>query len=349
MPPRQSHLPQDRSAIIPPRIQQEMARHMEQTLPANLQYYQKSGDYVPPNVQKQMAQHMEQTMPNHLKQYINPYMQQQVVPQHLAQPGGQTAFNPVQTPQTYTANQGPSHAFDTQPTQGFQPQQVIQPLTPQPTAEPQVISPPQEPYAFITDPQNIASSAPNPLSLKGKSMRKRIAIVGGGLVVLLIVLNILKGLLAGSFPLQPFVAVVQDQQELMHLTSTSAQAQPGQSTLPPAYLNFITTTQLSVTSSQSQLLTYLVDNKQKVNPKEFDLKVSTSIDAQLANAVTSNTYASTFQQIMNSQLVTYASDLNQAYKQSSGVKGHALLRSDYKQAVLLIKQLKQASDTDTSS
>src|SRR5271170_5229902 len=86
MPPRQSHLPQARATHIPDRIQQEMDRHMQQTLPANLQYYQKSGGYVPPHIQQEMAQHMQSTMPEHLKQYINPYMQQTVVSQHLSSP-----------------------------------------------------------------------------------------------------------------------------------------------------------------------------------------------------------------------------------------------------------------------
>jgi hypothetical protein len=148
MSPQPPHLGQDRAAIIPPRIQAEMARHMEQTLPANLQYYQKSGGYVPPNIQKQMAQHMEKSMPNHLKQYISPYMQQQVVPQHLASvPGAGVApaqFHPVtHTAPSYNPNQPLARPHETQqPWQAApQPQQISPTQVVQPSAQPASRSP----------------------------------------------------------------------------------------------------------------------------------------------------------------------------------------------------------------
>lgn len=351
MNPMSPHLPQDRAAYIPPRIQQEMAKHMEQTLPANLKYYQQSGAYVPPNVQKQMAQHMEQTMPNQLKEYINPYMQQKVVPQHLASmPGGQpTHFAPNLPSQSYETAVQTLQPFKEQARGEPPPQQVSPQLqSPQPDAQPQAADH-QGIYEFITNSTATEKPAPMLTSLlSGKSLRLRIVILGGGLVGLLIIFSILKGLLAGNFNSQPFLAVLQDQQELIHLSSEANKSQTGQAALPASYQGFIATTQLTVTSVQSQLITYLALNKKQVSPQQLNLKISSAKDTQLTGASASGDYVATFQQIMSSQLNTYTTDLHSAYAQISGKKGRAELNDDYKQARLLIKQLNQAGSVPVS-
>src|ERR1017187_6514082 len=148
MSPQQPHLPQDRAVNIPTRVQQAMDKHLQQTLPANLKYYQDSGAYVPPHIQQQIQSHMQKSMPEHLKQYINPYMQQQVVPQHL---GTAQGMHPPQ----FTPGQHMTTVVQDQPF----PQPIVGgSLTPEQTApetqnvqppiEPSSISPPQEPYAF---------------------------------------------------------------------------------------------------------------------------------------------------------------------------------------------------------
>lgn len=345
MPSQQSYLPQDRTVAIPAGVQQEIDMHMQQTLPSNLKYYQKSGSYVPPHVQQEMAQHLEQTMPAHLKQYIGPYMQQRVVSQHLGSaPASQPPNFAPHGGATFSPNQQFSHPFA--PPQAPQPQVIAPTQSLQPAAEPQAVSPQQEPYAFITDPQG-PLKAPQQL-MGGKPLLFRVAVIGGGLVVLLIVLSALKGLIfGGGFNLPPFVAVLQDQQELIHLTTNALQPQAGQSAspLPSDYLNFATTVQVTVTSAQAQLTTYLTNNKQKVSPTLLSLKVSTSIDNQLSTAAAAGTYTSAFQSVMTSQLDTYAADLRTAYDKTSGLKGHAQLSSDYAQASLLVKQLNQSSSS----
>jgi hypothetical protein len=324
-----------------------MAKHMQQTLPANLQYYQKSGGYVPPHVQQQMAQHMQSTMPEHLKQYISPYMQQQVVPQHLnSMPGGPaTTFTPHTVP-TQAPDLRFSHTFD--PNQTHQPDQTPPPApSTQPIVSPEAAVAPAEPYAFITDPQNVAKR-PSVLSvIIGKSLLTRVAILSGGFIGLLIVLSILRGLLAGSFNVQPFLSVLQDQQELIHLTASSNQTEAAQLALPAVYQNLIATTQLAVSSNQTELITYLVHNKQKISPQDLNVKVSTAVDTQLTAAATSNTYAATLQTVMSSKLTTYMNDLRYAYTNTSGKLGRAQLNSDYKQASLLMRQLNQLSNTTT--
>jgi hypothetical protein len=193
------------------------------------------------------------------------------------------------------------------------------------------------------------AAAPNLLtSLNGKSLRTRIVILGGGFIALIILYSILKGLLATSFDLQPFLAVAQDQQELITLTSGPSKYQPNQADLAAGYQNFITTTHITVGSSQAQLFTYLANNKQVIKPQLLILRESAAVNNQLAGSVASNTYQSTFQQVMASELNIYTADLRTAYKETSGLKGHALLSRDYNQALLLAKQLNAAASSSDS-
>ena len=322
---------------------------MQQTLPANLQYYQKSGGYVPPHIQQQMAQHMQKSMPEHLKQYVNPYMQQNVVSQHLTsaptvQP---TSFTP-HPPSSFTPNQQSLRPSQVQPPITSPPQstptQIQNGQVPGAVAELQTASPPEEPYAFITNPEVAAKPSLNLLALlNGKSLRTRVIALGGGLVGLLIIFSILQKLFAGSFDLQPFLVVLHDQQELIHLTS---EGQSGQSALPATYQNFLATTQVTVTSAQSQLITYLTKNQQKISSR--DLTYSSAIDAQLTSSQASATYTATWQQIMTTQLNDYKAALRQTYNQTSGKKGRAQMKSDYTQLALLIKQFNQANSAPSN-
>jgi hypothetical protein len=131
-------------------------------------------------------------------------MQQRVVPQHLGSAPQAQAAAPDFTPHggaTYTPHQQLSPTFQAQ--QARQPQVIVpaQALPqPAPAGEPEPASPPQTPYAFITDPQNPLKAAPSAL-LNGRSLLARVAIFGGGVVGLLIVFSILKGLL-GRWRLQ---------------------------------------------------------------------------------------------------------------------------------------------------
>ena len=169
-------------------------------------------------------------------------------------------------------------------------------------------------------------------------MIKRILIVGVGLIVLIIAFVIIKGLVSGGGNSAAMLIVVQDQQELIHL-STAAAIQPN---ISSSNKNFALTTQLVITSEQSQLRTYLAKQGQKITLKQRNLKISSAIDSQLTSAITSNSYDTTFQSVMKSQLTNYATALQVAYKQSPGTNARKLLTSQYNSAVLLQQQLSTA-------
>jgi len=203
---------------------------------------------------------------------------------------------------------------------------------PQPTVQPAQPATPASPYDFIT-----ANEKPTPqFSLPGgSSLLSRALIFGGGLVGLIILAIIFKSLLGGGSKPTALVSVAQDQQELIHL-ATAAGLQQGITTTDQ---NFAATTQLAISSAQSTLITYLATNGQKVAPKVLSLKVSAALDTQLQNAAAATTYDQTFQQIMKNQLTVYSSDMQQAFQQTKGPKGRALLNSNFNQAKLLLLQL----------
>lgn len=211
------------------------------------------------------------------------------------------------------------------------------PETPVP-AEPAAAPSPQGNYDFIMNPQKPAR---RPLLSKlpaGSSLPARIAYIFGGLLILLIIFIFVKGLFGGS-NFTSFVGIVQDQQEMIHLAASASQQQ----NLTVGDQNFAATAKLSLSSSQSAIIKYLVGNGQKLNTKTLNLKVSAATDQQLQNSLAAATYDQTFQQIMNGKLKAYVSDLKQTYTQTTGKNGRALLNDDYKQAQLLLTQLNSVS------
>ena len=344
MPPKRMNDSQARAVHIPAHVQQAMDRHMQGTMPANLKYYQQSGAYVPPHIQQAMQKHMQATMPEHLQAYISPYMQQKVVPQHFgASPTPNTApinppvhvMNNFDHPLTPTFNQS---GTPVQPTDSLQ-----APIPPNNSVE--TLAKPTEPYGFILDSEAKAAS---PLAFfQGKSFPIRIAIISGGLLIVILLLVGVKSIFSSPPKLQPYISVVQDQQVLIHLVSNTLQPTTGQSPIPASYANFLNTTKLTVTSSQSQLITYLTINKQKVTTKQIVSKENPSIDSQLTQSASTGGYTTLFQSTMTSALNTYLIDLKNAYSGFNGKKGRALISSDYAQAILLNEQLTQANASAT--
>lgn len=206
----------------------------------------------------------------------------------------------------------------------------MQPNTPYSPAPP---SQPHE-YEFITNP---GQPPRRPINLLpgGTSLPLRIAIVGGGIFALLIIFLIIKGLLSGGGNTEALTTVAQDQQQMIHLATNATQ----QSGLSTTNENFATTAQVTLTSAQAQLVTYLKTNGQKVGLKTLNLKISSNLDTELTTAASNSTYDSTFRRTMQSQLSDYQQALRTAYQQTKGPKGRKLLSDQFKGAQLLQQQL----------
>lgn len=205
---------------------------------------------------------------------------------------------------------------------------------------------PQQPYApppsggqqpnydFIFNP----AKPTRPGLLNGNSLKQRLVIAGAGLVILIIAVTAVINLLSGSSDYFPSVlAVAQQQQEIVHLTT--AVAQNPQTKLNTANANLAVTLQLTVGSSQHDLLSYLKNNGHKVSSNQLNQKVSTAVDQQLTTAAQAGTYDATFDNIIQSQLQAYQQYLLIALAKDKGPKGQALLNSYLQQTKLLLASL----------
>lgn len=191
---------------------------------------------------------------------------------------------------------------------------------------------PQHPanYDFIMNPQG-----QNHPGLPTSTLQ-RVAIVGGGLVLLLIVASFVINMLKGSDTTKPaLISVVQQQQELLHLTENAA-SQTGISTANSAS---VATIQLSVATEQQELLTYMKQNNVKVSAKEVALGVSAKTDAALQAAVESGSYNTVLRATLKDQVTVYQQYLVRAYSNVKGPRGRTLLKQDIAHANLLLTQL----------
>jgi hypothetical protein len=343
----------NRTTYIPPRVEQAMAQHLQQSMPGNLQKYLNTSQpsYVSRGMEKTLTKQMQKNLPAHLQQYAGAYMQQRIIDPnnfHMGNPTSQapaptaqphtpdvmrfdhgTAFNsPVDKPAAEQLRPGTSTSATASPPPSAESAQ--QPTPNQTTA-------PASPYEFITNPKQPVRR-PLSLPLPGLSgvspFARRLLTASLGLFVLIILIAVVKSALSGTSNVPSLLAVAQDQQELVHLT-TNAQ----NSALSLNDQNFVATAQLAVASAQTQLVHYLNINGHSVSDTELNLKVSSSIDQNLTQAQSAGTYTQSFNSTLVTQLSNYLSDIRQAYKLTSGVHGKALLSSDFNQAQLMLGEI----------
>lgn len=362
----------DRHAYVPPQMKQALADHMQKSVPAHLKNYQQDGRaYIPTHVEKAIVDHMNKSVPAHMKEYVGAYVQQNVVfpaaggpqpkapmsaphmprstagarqpiPQIPRQPG---YSRPLNSPSTVELIKSAQQTTNPPPLVPLPPADQTPPSPPQPTpiypeAPTPASSDPVYPYDFIMNPDQPATPKKSLLPGSGDSGTKgivlRVGLVAGGLVVLLIIFSVVRGLLTGGGSQPHLITVVQDQQELVQLT-TKATQQQGISTTNS---NFAATASLSLSSAQSDMIQYLsVTGVKKIEPKALNLKVSAKTDKQLTDAAVASTYNETFHGLMKTKLETYQRDLQQAYNKTSGPNGRKLLSAQFDQAELLLVQL----------
>ncbi len=270
---------------------------------------------------------MQHNLPPHLQKYAGAYMQQQVY-DPSRNPGPRPAPNgappPTYHPVTHLDREEHYVQYQGDASRSEQLQDAQ-------TQAPEFN--PQQAYDFIDEP--IQQQSRGPLLPTNSSLPMRIAIFGGGLVVLMILFVVIKGFLGGGSSYTALLSVTQDQQAIIHLTDNAQK----QSDLSESNENFSATANLSLASSRSDLVNYMAKNGKKVNLKELNLKISKTTDTQLVAAASAATYNETYKGIMQKKLTSYMNDLKQAFVETSGPKGQALLNSQYEQAKLLLIQL----------
>jgi hypothetical protein len=197
---------------------------------------------------------------------------------------------------------------------------------------------PQHPanYDFIINPEKPQRGLVAPTSLK-----QRVLILGGGLVLLLVIGSFVMQLLKGSDNTKPaLVSVLQQQQELLHLTQDT----PTQTGVSPSNSSAAITIQLSIGSEQQELLTYLKQNHIKVSAKDIALGISAKTDADIKTAIDGGNYNTVLHSTLIDKLTSYRQYLVRAYSTAKGARGRALLKQDTANADLLLTQLQTTAN-----
>lgn len=176
----------------------------------------------------------------------------------------------------------------------------------------------------------------------GTSLLARVGLAGGGLLIVLIIFSIAKSALSGGGNQPLLISVAQHQQAVISLVEDASQ----EPSLTLNNKNFVATADLSLGSSQADLTAYLGKvGVKKIGPKVLNLKVDPKAADQLTAAAAADSYNSTFQDLMKSQLTSYQAALQQAYLKTTGPTGRQLLNDQFKQAQLLQDQLATPSAT----
>lgn len=190
-------------------------------------------------------------------------------------------------------------------------------------------------YAFIMDTAKPSTKRSLP---GGNSLPIKIGYGAGGLILLIIVLAFGKSLFSGGNNFPQFITIAADQQELIKLTTTATTSSTTVSTSAKTQA-FMYTTQLGITSAQTDTLNYLAKNGKKVGPKQLATKLSATTDSQLIAAQTAGNYETVFHDVMKDKLTDYRSDIKATYATTKGPNGKKLLDKQYGEAGLLLKQL----------
>ncbi len=196
---------------------------------------------------------------------------------------------------------------------------------------PQPGTPGHDPYDFILNPQRPAKP-PVRLLPTGNSTLQRVAIAGGGLVVLIILFAIVASILgnSGKSGTTGITTVAQEQTELARIATDGVL-----NATSPTAQNLASTVQVTMTSAQAQTVAYLTSTGHKLSTKTLALKQSATTDTTLQNAKAASTYDAAFTTIIQSELTSYETSLRTAFVAKPGPKGQALLQSQFNAAKLL--------------
>ncbi len=255
---------------------------------------------------------------------MNPEQQYQNGQPGAAPAGGQPAMPPqpvYSTPAPPQPTAPPAPPADS----------YYQPAPPvDPAARPIPANGQANPYEFIFAEKSIEKKGP----LGGMSLVKRILFIIGGLAVVTILLILATSLFSSKDSINSrLFTVAQEQQEIIRVAGLGSAKATGSDAR-----NLALNTQLSLTTNQKAVFTYITEHKGKVDDKLLGAKADTATDKLLETAATNNTYDATLVQTLHSQLVTYRTNLNTTYQQVSGKNARTLLADSYKAADLLIAQ-----------
>ena len=196
-------------------------------------------------------------------------------------------------------------------------------------------SQPQPDYSFLSNnPKKRFSLTINTGSFKGKLM-----IIGIVTIILLIIIFIIRIFVSSTpFSRSDYLAVVERQQQMIHILTTDVTSQTA-TQLSAADQDFSSSTLLVIQTDQYKTMSYLYDYNYKPSMSIVSNYYSNAIDQELNNSLSTNSFDTSFQSVMKQQLSEYIQELTIAYNSTSVNTGRTLIKSQYSQAKLLLKQI----------
>jgi hypothetical protein len=194
------------------------------------------------------------------------------------------------------------------------------------------------PYEFIVNPNKPLKK---PGLFQGNDFLRRIILMVGGLVIVVILVTVVLNLLVPTKNISgSLISITQSQQEIIRVAAIGSN-QASSSNLR----NFATTVQVSIGTSQSSILGYLAQFKKVPDAKLLVLGYSKSTDQTLASATATSTFDTAFQQILVSDLSDYTQKVVSTYKTTTNTTTKALLQKNFDTAKLLLSATPSAPNS----
>ena len=176
----------------------------------------------------------------------------------------------------------------------------------------------------------------NSFSRGNGSIKSRIFVVAGGILIIIIVAIILNLILSGSKNAnnKNIINIVEDQAIMMQIANQGTTNSKNQS-----ILNLSATTQLSMSSAQSQLIKAAAAKGVPITQPEKNYS-SSSVKTSLASAILNGTFDAAYISNYQTKINQYQVNLSLAYNAESNAKIKALLSTLYKQNKVIIEYSK---------
>ncbi len=190
-------------------------------------------------------------------------------------------------------------------------------------------------YDFILNP-----NTPKKRLFNFNSSKSQVLVIAVSLLLLIIVFIVLKNLLSSPvFSSSDFLAVLRDQQSIMHVISLDTTTNQEVGLLSNSNKNLVATTALVITSDNQNTLNYLKNNGVTFSPSTLNLGINPALDNQINSSLNANDYNQTLDQVLSELFTNYVNDLKITYRSERGPKGKALLKTAYHDVYLLDKSL----------
>jgi len=175
----------------------------------------------------------------------------------------------------------------------------------------------------------------SPMSLSSPGVLFKMALLVGGLVILMIVVAVVISSLGPKSSTPGLESIAERQQEIMRVATEAAAQTQNQDAK-----NFVANVNATVSSSQTNVIKYLSAHGTKLGGKQLNFDKNTQTDTQLTAALSANNYDGAVTQQLTSQLQTYDTLLQTTFSQSSNTALKQMLQADYAGNQLLLQQSK---------